>query len=385
MKRRMTALLCGIAVLLSVAVWSAQADERVFFTAVNENVLPLSDDTMPFWSDGYLYVAASTFTGTVRSILDVAYVRTSQNLPIIYGGRRSLQFDLQGSIVLDEEGQNYYPSAIEKKGTVFVPIALICYFFGMTYSRLKVPHGWMVRIKNDRAGLDDASFVDAATYTMDLRYQDYLRAKEPQQDTSDTPSVEQPPSIDPTEPQPSDEGGKQIYLCAAADDGTAVKGLLGELNRSKLRAAFYCTEAFLMEQGDLLREMSVTGQTIGLLVDGSDPNRSVQEQIQAENDLLYQATCGMTRLVYIQNGTRADARTAKSKGYFCLTPTVNNSRYLLKSTSEAGELLERISAKRTSSVKVWLGDGADAVGLRAFLSAAHTAGDPCLALNETTR
>lgn len=391
MKRKLTAWLCALAVLISVTVWPARAEEKVFFTAVNENVLPLVEGAMPFWSDGYLYVAATTFTGSVRTTLNVAYVRTSKNLPILYGGGdgRSLQFDLTGSIVLDEEGRNYYPAAIEQNGVVFVPIALVCYFFGMSYSRLKTPHGWMVRIKNASAGLSDDVFVNAATYSMELRYQDYLRSQEPQQpepddpeppSTTDTPAAETPEESE----QPAEEKteGKPVYLCLAADDGTAVKGLLGELERAGVQAAFYCTEAFLMEQGDLLRQMCATGQTIGLLVDGSTAQRTAAEQMESGNAYLYQATCGKTRLVYIQNPSGGDVRTAQAKGYLCLTGTLDRSKYPLKSAAEADNLLKRVSARR-GTVKVWLGDSVDAVGLRTFLAAAEQAGDACLPVTET--
>lgn len=43
----------------------------VCFVAVGESVLPMSDQTMPFWRDGYLYIASSTFTGAAGEALNI--------------------------------------------------------------------------------------------------------------------------------------------------------------------------------------------------------------------------------------------------------------------------------------------------------------------------
>ena len=58
-KRILAALLCAMTLAL-LAVPSAAA-RTVYFTAVNENVLELKDETMPFWSGQYLYVDGSIF------------------------------------------------------------------------------------------------------------------------------------------------------------------------------------------------------------------------------------------------------------------------------------------------------------------------------------
>ena len=50
----------------------------------------------------------------------------------------------------------------------------------------------------------------------------------------------------------------------------------------------------------------------------------------------------------------------------------------------AAEVLARRVGERSGSVSVWLGDGATAAGLRAFLTGLRQSGDRCLALTETT-
>ena len=344
--------------------------------AVNSEVLSLSDATMPFWSGGYLYIPASIFTGTVRKELGINYIRTSKNLPILSGSGKALLFDLEKGTVSDGEGTNYYPVAIQRGDEVFVAVSLVTLFFNLNYSQQKVPRGRLVQIYNDKAGLTGKSFADAAIYPMEVRYSEYLRSKEPAQETPD------PEPEDPVQPEEPAEG-KNVYLCVRAAQGETVEALLDELDRKGDKAAFFCTEEFLAQEGDLLRRMMATGQAVGLAVDASDPERTVTEQLSASNELLYQATCTKTRLVILENEEGQGLQEAERAGYRCVTADLDRSAYALKSTSAADSLLQRITARR-GSVTVWLGERIDATGLSALLEAAEDAEDRCLAITETT-
>ena len=376
MKRRAAALLCALVLVCQMGLWPARAAEEVCFIAVNSEVLPLSDATMPFWSGGYLYIPASIFTGTVRKELGINYIRTSKNLPILSGSGKALLFDLEKGTVSDGEWTSYYPVAIERGDEVFVAVSLVTLFFNLNYSQQKVPRGRLVQIYNDKAGLTGKSFADAAIYPMEVRYSEYLRSKEPAQETPD------PEPEDPTQTEEPAEG-KNVYLCVRAAQGETVEALLDELDRKGDKAAFFCTEEFLAQEGDLLRRMMATGQAVGLAVDASDPERTVTEQLSASNELLYQATCTKTRLVILENEEGQGLQEAERAGYRCVTADLDRSAYALKSTSAADSLLQRITARR-GSVTVWLGESVDATGLRTFLEAAEDAEDRCLAITETT-
>lgn len=376
MKRRAAALLCALILVCQMGAWPVRAADEVFFIAVNSEVLPLSDDTMPFWSGGYLYIPASIFTGTVRKELGINYIRTSQNLPILSGSGKALLFDLEKGTVSDSEGMTYYPVAIQRGGEVFVAVSLVTLFFNLNYSQQKVPRGRLVQIYNDKAGLTGKSFADAATYPMEVRYSEYLRSKEPPQETTDPKPEDPAQTEEPTE-------GKNVYLCVLAAQGETVEALLDELDRTGDKAAFFCTEDFLAQEGGLLRRMMATGQAVGLAVDEEDSERTVTEQLSASNALLYQATCSKSRLVLLENEKDQGLQEAERAGYRCVTADLDRSAYALKSTSAADSLLRRITARR-GSVTVWLGDSVDATGLRAFLEAAEEAEDRCLAITETT-
>ena len=58
------------------------AEEDVYLTAVNDVVLEMNAETMPFWSNGALYVSNRVFEGTD---LGVTYVRNeTMGLAVLY-------------------------------------------------------------------------------------------------------------------------------------------------------------------------------------------------------------------------------------------------------------------------------------------------------------
>ena len=71
MKKKLLAMLACAVLVIQLAA-PATAAGMVYFTAVNMSVLELSDATMPFWSNGYLYVAGSVFSSYSKE-LGVSY------------------------------------------------------------------------------------------------------------------------------------------------------------------------------------------------------------------------------------------------------------------------------------------------------------------------
>lgn len=142
----------------------------------------------------------------------------------------------------------------------------------------------------------------AAKSRMDYEYNQYLRNQSAEED------------IAPEETEPSTVTGQRIYLCVEAADPKRVKSLLDILDRYDAHAAFYCTEAFLREGGDLLRRMTATGQAIGLAVDAA-ADRPVTEQLETGNRLLSQAASVKTRLAWIENAGEESVSAAEAAGF----------------------------------------------------------------------
>lgn len=376
MKKRIAALLLSVLMLCQVAFPTAQADEpKVYFTAAGESVLPLSDSTMPFWHNGYLYIPSTMFTDNVWRSLGISYIRNNRDVVILHSASqaagRSLLFEPGKSYAKDSDDNIRQPGAVERGGIVFVPAFLVASFFGLQYSMVEVPLGYLVWLRKPDFGLSDKYFADAATYNMESAYNAYKKGKEKEKEKE--PKQE----ITPEMPVSSGEG---LYLCLEAGKSTAA--MLDVLEQERGYATFFCTPDFLAEQGDLLRRMVATGQTIGILADPADERRTLEEQLDQGNQALEKATCGRTRLAYLKGGDEDDARRAAAMGFLTLNPDMDRTAYSLKSASNANHLMQRIAAHR-GRVSVWMGDTADATGLRHFLAAVERADDRCFALTET--
>lgn len=372
MKQRAAALIFCALLVFQLAVPPADAARTVYFLATSNEVHPLSDQTMPFWSGGYLYIPASIFTGSVRRYFGVSYsYNPSSQTAVLYNGigDHSLIFYLNENYTLDREGNVSYPGGILRNGIPYVPAFLVAKYFNFSYSVTEVQHGYLVWLRLQGFGLTDRQFADAATYNMVRRYDEYLKElAEQADDTPGTPST------------PNTASGKRIYLCLEAD-GTA-SSLLDVLDRYDMQAAFFCTPEYLEDNGALLRRMVATGQTVGILADGGNGDQPVEEQLREGNRALELATCGKTRLAMVKNGDDAAVQAVQTAGFRCLEADLDRSGYDLRGTSNASALLQKISARR-GDVTVWLADTASTAGLRAFLAAAQEADRRCLAVTET--
>lgn len=381
MKRRAAALLLGLLLVLQLALPPVRAEERVYFTAVGGYVLPLSDNTMPFWSGGYVYIASSIFTGSAREALGISQVFNSdQGRLVLYSGGRSLTYTLSANCALDNDGGAYYPGAIQRNGTVFVPANTVSRYFDLVYSVIEVEHGSMVWLRQQDYKVSDKLYADAAQYSMNSVYADYIRAKESAPPESGSSGGSGRPVSPAEDPDPAGLEGKRVALCLQA--GSSASTMADALESYDAGAAFFFTPEELERQGGTLRRLTAQGQSIGIFVDASDPERTVEEQLEAGNAALFRATCGKTRLAYLQDGGAQALQIAEEAGFRCLRPELDRSGYDLRSASGALELVRRLASWRGDAA-VWLGEGASPAGLRAFLSAAKEAGGVCVAYTET--
>ena len=372
-KKLLAALAC--AVLAIQMALPAGAAGGVYFTAVNYNVLELSDATMPFWSGGYLYVPSSIFTGSNRDLkVGVTTITNSNGTPalLLYGGTefQTLSFDPAEDYAEDKSGNMYFQKSIQRGGITFLPISLVAQVFDLLYTVIEVPRGYLVWVRTRSADMSERIFADAASYQMESRYSQYLKAQDTGQSDGQSSGGIQT------------EEGQRVYLCVRAEEASRVSALLDVLDQYDAQAAFYCTVDFLEQEGALLRRMTATGQAVGILADAAADGRTVAEQLAAGNAALEAATCGKTRLARLENVSDQTEAEVERMGYRCLRTDLDRAAYPLSGAASADVLLRRV-AERSGDVSVWLADGASADGLRAFLAGAKQSGDRCLAMTET--
>lgn len=373
MKKKLIALFFCMLMVMSLATPLAGAENDVYFVAAGSHVLPLTEETMPFYKDGYLYVNASIFTGLVWESLAVGHIPANSNQPLILyaGNDRSLMFKPGAGYGYDLSGARYSPGAIQKNGQVYVPVQVVTQYFGLEQSSVNsVPHGRLLWIRKPGFGLTKDEFANAAVFAMEERYTEYLKNK--QAATQSGTGLNNPDDPD---------SKRNIFLCLRADAVTGT--MLDVLDRYSAQAAFFCDLSFLETHGDLLRRMVASGHSVGLLADANHETMTAEEQLSAGNAALYRAACTKTRLVMVENGTEEMLAAAEAAGYRCVRPVLDRSAYSLRSASNAETLLQRVAARQEESTSVWLGDSADAMGLRAFLMAVES-GARCLALTEVS-
>ena len=109
-KRWAMGLLCCL--LLFQLAFPAKAAGSVYFVAAEESVLPVTDATMPFWANGYLYVPASVFTNLGISVIN----NTAKKMTVLEKDRRAMLFDWAKGTAQDSSGSLFTPGVIQSGG-----------------------------------------------------------------------------------------------------------------------------------------------------------------------------------------------------------------------------------------------------------------------------
>ena len=177
-KRRIAALLCAF--LLFGLTSRAVSHDELYFVAVENMVLPLTDDTMPFWHDGYLYISSDVFTGIVRDTLGISRAKIWDGV-LLYRGEDSLLFQRNHPYAQDTEQNTYTPGLVIHGDNVYVPAAVVARYFNLLYSTVDVERGKLVWLRGASFRMGDKAFAKAATFQLNTAYQDYLKSLEPEE------------------------------------------------------------------------------------------------------------------------------------------------------------------------------------------------------------
>ena len=286
MKRKLTAAVCAALLLAAALVLSlsaAAAEDKVYFMAVNETVLDLSDDTMPRVVGGVLYVPYTLFDpNTAGAGLGVfsSYNRTTGKV-VIYSRSTSLTFDLNAE-TSTAQGVVYREKAIIRNSMVFVPVDTVCQYFGLSWSLLTVEYGYVVRVKSGAVVLDDRGFTEAAYFAVRARYNSYIQSKTPPDPSADAPETVPDP---PAEGTGGDMEGARVWLAFRMEDGGGMDELLEHMERRGVYAVFFCRPDEMSDRDDDIRALTAAGHRIGLLLD-ADTLDGQREQAEQGRSLL---------------------------------------------------------------------------------------------------
>lgn len=313
---KLLALVLCVGLLLPVPVSAAD----LYFTSVNDRLLPLTSDTMPLWSGGLLYVPYNVFSREVSGVdLDIStsYSRESGTVTF-YRTRQILVFDLKAGNSRDDiTGEIYYAKAIIRNGKPYVPLNMVCNFFGLARSYTAIDQGYLVRIKNDSVVLSDADFIDAAGELIERRVREYNQSLNPSTDTSTSPVTPDPtPTPEPETPSESTTD-KRTYLAFRCHSADQLTSILDTLDDQGVFGMFFFTPQALEESGLLIQRILGTGHSIGLLAEGTDLEYT-RYLLEQGNQLLQLTAHTRTTVVYAPS---AHQSALEEEGWVCWSET----------------------------------------------------------------
>lgn len=376
MKKRILALVCALALILTLCP-AAPAADVVYITAINDAIPEIDGSSMPFWSGGYLYVSCAIFKE-----FGIDYNRSvSKQSLVLYRSRGggALIFDMKNNLSMDSQNNIYIEPAVVRNGQVFVPVGRVAEYFGLIYTYTKISYGYLVRIRNSSSILDDAMFLDAASERLAYRYNQYQQSLLPSADPQGPAA-----GTEPEEGEPSAGEGHNLYISVLVEDTEQASGLLDALGTAG-SVTFYLQPELLESAGDLTRRMLATGHALGLTADAGGGAGPALEQLHQGNRMLSRATGSKTRLVWLDGASEQTAAEVEAAGYCVLSPQLDYAGQGLTGSGAASGLLSRVGEQQRANVTVWLGGGVNQAGLRALLSSAAVSGDQLLPMTEAIR
>lgn len=347
-KRFFAALLAFVLMFTLVRQEGTAVLEDVYFTAVNDKLMPLNAETMPFWSNNTLYVCYTAFD---KTDLDVQYIRNySMGLAVLYTSKNGLYFDLAGRTVYDKNDVYYNGSAIEKNGYVFFPLDLVCRYFGLSWSQNDTATVPLIRIKSDTVVLDDRSFISAAATMMASRYAEYEKIVNASKQEDEKPPKE--PDKDPVVSPPPIHAadGQKLYLILSGRTEEAIRGAMDVMGD---RGATFLLTVQQMENGDLVRALLGNGHSIALLV-RSGTEGEILSELQRARELVWMTSCSLLQLVWYE-GEESVTLLFEEQGCVNITAQLDRRTAATHSTKEVDTLM-RLIGRHQEDLSIYLGN-----------------------------
>jgi len=350
-RRRLLSALLAAVLCLGLFLPARVSAADLYFTGINDSVAPLTSDTMPFWSGGILYVPYTVFSASTNGIgvdlgLSFSYNSRNSNTITLYNNSKILSFDLANGTCKDELTGDAYPSrAVMRNGRPYLPLSMVCSFFGLSYSYTSlpsIPQGYLVRIKNSDVVLPDFRFVDAAGDLINRRLREYTQSLSPGESTSPGTTT---PAYPSTTDDPIPSNSVPTYLSVLCRSADGISSMLTTLEGSGRYALFFMDPQLLEKEGALVRRILGTGHSVGILAQGSDPAQTRQLLAQG-NSALEALFHTRTTLAYVPQEHQA---ALEQEGWVCWKETMLLSpSSAVGANSYASTTVRRLNSKARS-------------------------------------
>lgn len=366
-------------------------------TAVNETLLPLSDDTMPVRLGGELYAPYSVF----GNVTDTAAYE-NEKVTLSSGGN-VLVFSPDEGTVYDQDYNAYETPAYHRNGTVYVPVQLVCGKLGLGYSTQPVSNETLLRITDGTSTADDATFMQQYATEITGAINNYYGGVVSTPETQNTAATEytpeaittqpaeEPNSTPPTVEEAPTQRSSLVYLCFYGEMTKYTIEILDALRNENQKVTFFLPTNTESYDDDLLRRMVAEGHAIGLLLDvvqSEDTDVMIQALTDANTYLAF-VTGMQTRLVTTAAGcdklSSAQRNALFAAGYRMWDTTYDSEDTTLP-PSESYASTVNLLISTDSPVTVRLGHGEHTATVSSWLSSyliRQGISSPAIMLNAT--
>ena len=370
--KKFLALLCAVAVGLTLLVLPSSATGSLFFLSLNDTLPAQSVQTAPIQSSGWVYVPTGVFNSRTTGInFGVYYGLTDNNESLVLYNLsgKTMTFHLDTDTATTSTGETPVPGRVlRQNGQYYVPAYAVCRFFGLTYSFYSTDYGPLLRIKDSNAVLNDNLFLSSAA--------SILRSRTNSQNSSynnggTTPSDPVTPDVpDTAEPAPT----FSLYLAVRAQAGEDITATLNAvLSTGAIPIVFFPADQ-VTQCADQVRQAAGRGCHVGL-IPGGDSGQAKLTSVQTGSKALAAILRQETWFVLGEDETLANA------GYLCWSPslsfqTISNATTVYNSLIQSGQ-------SASAPLRLLFRTQTNASALAGVLNQLKADGDTFLAVRET--
>ena len=317
--KKFLGILLVLVMCLSVLTPTSVQAADICFTAIDESVLKLTNESMPVWSGGVLYAPYTTFNEIDNGIskwgIQVSYSKTT-NKVTVFDTRRFLEFDLKTGTCWDDlTGIAYSGGAIVRGGRPYLPVGIVCEHFGMTYSYREIEQGSLLRIMTEKAVIADSRFLDAADNVLNHRLKEYNQS---QAGTTPSTGTTTPQNPNQNLPPESDQN-VDTYLAFRCEDGEYLEAVLSLMDSMREKGMFFLTRELIETRGDLVMRILGSGNSVGILA-RADSAEETRALLNESRQALAQQVFFTTNVAHVPADFREEL---EQEGWICWNSTLD--------------------------------------------------------------
>lgn len=284
MKQKFWAVVLLLCIMAAFVLPTVKAADPTYFSVANNVILPLTAETMPIYSGGRYYVPYTFFSSGELGV----FAQTGDKKVLLYANvSKRLTLDALSATIIDQDGYQYYQYApMIHNGIVYVPVEMVCNFFGLTWSVINTTTtpASIVRITSKSPIINESTFVSLFKDQLNNAYNVYTGV------TVSTPPTPTP-SASSSSP-PTTNANETVYLSLYDLSGGRLDDILDALGDTYYRTCIFVTGEEIAENAPLLRRAAAAGHSFGIWL-----REGTYNEYRETSELLFEATKMKTVLV----------------------------------------------------------------------------------------